>query len=71
MTAQLEILREKKIARAREALERARALRSTRRDFGVDGICQHIADVDGDWIETWLDEASISMKEVRGNVLSV
>lgn len=71
MTAQLEVLREKKIDRAREALERARALRRTRRDFGVDGICQHIADVDGDWIENWSDETSISMKEVRENVLSV
>lgn len=71
MTAQLEILREKKIARAREALERARALRRTRRDFGVDGICQHIPDVDGDWVETWSDKASICMKEVRGNALSI
>lgn len=71
MTAQLEMLREKKLDRARKALERARALRRTRRDFGVDGICQHIADVDGDWIENWSDEASISMKEVRENALSL
>lgn len=71
MTAQWEILREKKLDKAREALERARALRRTRRDFGVDGICQHIADVDGDWIENWSDDASISKKEVRENALSV
>lgn len=71
MTAQLEILREKKLDRARKALERARDLRRTRRDFGIDGICHHITDVDGDWIENWSDEASISMKEVRENALSV
>lgn len=64
MTARLEILKEKK-------LDRARVLRRTRRDLGVDGICQHISNVDGDWIENWSDEASLSMKEVRVNALSV
>ena len=60
MTTCLETLREKKIARAREALERARSLRRGRKEYGIDGICHHIKDVDGDWLEKWSDPSSVS-----------
>lgn len=49
-TVDLEVLREQKISRARKALERARNLRRSRGAMGVNGICQHINDVDGDWL---------------------
>jgi hypothetical protein len=53
MTAQLGSSPEENIAKARAALERARALRHSRRDFGVDGICHYVEDVDGNWLEDW------------------
>lgn len=55
MPTQLEILREQKISKAREALQRVRALRKSTRIFGVDGICQHVEDVDGDWLKDWTE----------------
>lgn len=61
MTTQLEILKQQRISGAREALHRARALRSSRRTLGVDGICQHVKDVDGDWLENWSDEKHTSL----------
>ena len=42
MTTQSVEEREKKISKAMQALERARALERSRRDFGVDGICHHV-----------------------------
>lgn len=61
-TTRLETLREKNIGRAREALERARSLRRARREFGTDGICHQIKDVDGDWLENWSDSSTASLK---------
>jgi uncharacterized damage-inducible protein DinB len=55
MSAELELLKEQKVVRALSALQRARSLRNTRRTIGVSGICQHISDVDGDWLENWTD----------------
>lgn len=55
MSVNLDLLREQKILRALEALQRARSLRHSRGTAGVDGICQHIEDVDGDWLENWTD----------------
>ncbi len=46
-------------ALARLALQRVRALRKTRKQFGVNGIHQHITDVEGDWLEMWELEAYI------------
>ncbi|WP_017652637.1 hypothetical protein [Fortiea contorta] len=43
------------ISRARVALERARALRHSRRVHDVDGIRQFVKDVDGDWLDNWTD----------------
>ena len=60
MTTYLETLREKKSLLAREALERARSLRRARKEFGIDRICHHIKDVDGDWLEKWSDPSSVS-----------
>ena len=53
MTFQLETLKQQRINKARVALQRARALRNSRRAFGMDGISQHIKDVDSDWFENW------------------
>ncbi len=36
-------------------VQRARSLRNARRTLGVSGICEHIEDVDGDWLENWTD----------------
>ncbi len=55
MSAKSEILREQKVVRAVKALQRARSLRNTRITIGVSGICEHIEDVDGDWLESWTD----------------
>lgn len=60
MAAPIETLEEKNIIEARVALETARALRRSRREFGVDGIRHHVKDVDGDWLENW-DSNSISL----------
>lgn len=46
---------EEKIARAREALQRSRELKRSRRAMGVDGIRQFVKDVDGDWLDNWTD----------------
>jgi len=61
MTTQLKNQQEKKISKAMQALERARALNRSRRDFGVDGICRHVRDVDGDWLENWSEGVSVSL----------
>ena len=52
---------EKKTNKAMQALERARALNRSRRAFGVDGICHHVRDVDGDWLENWSEGVSVSL----------
>jgi hypothetical protein len=48
-------LQEEKITRAREALQRSRELKRSRRAMGVDGIRQFVKDVDGDWLDNWTD----------------
>lgn len=60
MTAQTQELRKQKVAKAKEALQRARALRESRKVFGVDGISQLVDDVDGDWLEKWSEEDTLS-----------
>jgi len=55
-TLEREMLREQKINSAREALQRVRALRETRKVTGVEGIRHHVDDVDGDWLENWTVE---------------
>jgi hypothetical protein len=57
-TLQQKAIQEQAISTAREALQRVRALRNTRKLSGVDGICQHIENVEGDWLERWHDEDS-------------
>ena len=59
MTTQTRELR-KHISKAKEALQQARALRESRKVFGVDGISQFVDDVDGDWLEKWSEEDTLS-----------
>lgn len=63
MSGKSEVLREQRFVRASKALQRARSLRSTRRTNGIDGICQHIEDVDGDWLENWTDTENIPIND--------
>jgi hypothetical protein len=50
-------VKEQKITIAREALQRSRELKRSRRAMGVDGIRQFVKDVDGDWLNNWTDTA--------------
>jgi hypothetical protein len=50
---------EQRISRARDALQRARDLRISRRTRGVNGIRQFVKDVDGDWLNDWTDTTVI------------
>ncbi|WP_414544433.1 hypothetical protein [Nostoc sp. CCY0012] len=59
MSYQIEVPKEERITRAREALSRARALRRSRRRMGVDGIHQFVKDVDGDWLENWTETTDV------------
>ncbi len=59
MTAQTKELREQKIDKAKGTLQQARALRESRKVFGVDGISQFVDDVDGDWLEKWSEEDTL------------
>ncbi|MBV9387199.1 MAG: hypothetical protein JOZ78_12310 [Chroococcidiopsidaceae cyanobacterium CP_BM_ER_R8_30] len=36
-------------------------MRQARRELGVNGICHHIEDVDGDWLENWSDPDKVSV----------
>lgn len=44
------------IEAAKAALASVRALRKSRKIAGVDGICDHVKDVEGDWLENWFIE---------------
>lgn len=55
MATESEILKQQRVERAKEALQRARDLRQSRRVMGVDGIHQFVKDVDGDWLNDWTD----------------
>ncbi|MUH00235.1 hypothetical protein F7734_51390 [Scytonema sp. UIC 10036] len=59
MSNQLEALKQQRISRAREALQRSRDLRNSRRTLGVDGIRQFVKDVDGDWLDNWANTTDI------------
>lgn len=59
MTAQTQEHRKQKVGKAKEALQQARALRESRKVFGVDGINQFVDDVDGDWLEKWSEEDTL------------
>lgn len=65
MTAQTEELRKQKISKVKESLQRARALRESRQAFGVNGICQFVDKVDGDWLEKWSEDDT--PQSVRNN----
>lgn len=56
MTTQTKEQRAQTICKAREALQKARALRESRQTLGVDGIRQFVDDVDGDWLENWSEK---------------
>lgn len=51
MTEQTKEIRKQKIDQAKEALQRSRDLRESRKLFGVDGLSQFVDDVDSDWLE--------------------
>lgn len=59
MTAQTKEFSRQKVANAKEALQRARALRESRKVFGIDGISQFVDDLDGDWLEKWSEEDTL------------
>lgn len=42
--------------KAIQALNTARKLGLSRRKYGVQGIILHIKDVDGDWLESWVED---------------
>ncbi|MBD2415309.1 hypothetical protein H6H01_32275 [Nostoc calcicola FACHB-3891] len=69
MSSQLEALKEQRISRAREALQRSRELRRSRRAMGVDGIRQFVKDVDGDWLNDWTD--TTDTKNIRVSYTSI
>lgn len=48
--------------KAREALQRVRALRNSRRLMGVNGIHQFVSGVDGDWMNEWTEVTGIFPK---------
>ncbi|MBR8834118.1 MAG: hypothetical protein DSM106950_08770 [Stigonema ocellatum SAG 48.90 = DSM 106950] len=56
ISANLEAIRDQNITRAKAAIKRVRSIRRSRRSLGVDGICEHVKDVDGNWLENWTDE---------------
>lgn len=60
MTIQTKEFCQQKVDKAKEALQRARALRESRKVFGVDGISQIVDDVEGDWLEKWSEEETLS-----------
>ncbi len=60
MTTQTKEFCKQKVSKAKEALQRARALRESRKVFGVDGISKFVDDVDGDWLEKWYEEDTLS-----------
>jgi hypothetical protein len=46
-------IQKRAIITATQALQKIRALRNARKLSGIDGICQHVEDVEGDWLERW------------------
>ena len=60
MTTQTKEFCKQKVSKAKEALQRARALRKSRKVFGVDGISQFVDDVDGNWLEEWSEADKLS-----------
>lgn len=69
MSAEFEPVISENVARLREALKRARSLRQSLRNSGVDGIYEHVEDVDGDWLENWTDEDIAVMDETASNTV--
>jgi hypothetical protein len=69
MSAEFEPVISENVVRLREALKRARSLRQSLRTSGVDGIYEHVEDVDGDWLENWTDEDIAVMDEVASNTV--
>jgi len=53
MCSPLDAVRQQKVNKVMQSLKRARALVRSREEFGVDGICNFIEGVDGDWLENW------------------
>lgn len=60
MNNQKKTLHKQIVGKEKQAIHRARALRESRKVFGVDGITQLVDDVDGDWLEKWSEEDTFS-----------
>ena len=45
--------REQRLKRVKDSIQRARELVASRSLHGVDGICNFVKDVDGDWLGKW------------------
>lgn len=70
MSANSEPVISENVARAREALQRVRSLRESILSKGIDGIYDHVKDVDGDWLENWTEDAEdIVVDEVTSNTV--
>ncbi len=70
MSANFEPVISENVARVREALKRARSLRQSLRTSGIDGIYEHVSDVDGNWLENWTDtEDILVIHEAATNIL--
>lgn len=57
------------VARVREALKRVRSLRESILAKGIDGIYDHVSDVDGNWLENWTDEDIVVIEEAPSNTM--
>ncbi len=55
-------LHKHKVSKAKEALQRARASRKSRKVFWVDGISQLVDDVNGDWLKKWTEEDTLGVR---------
>ncbi|MEH1814661.1 MAG: hypothetical protein V7K26_30835 [Nostoc sp.] len=62
-------LEKQRVDEARDALQRARDLRHSRRVHGVDGIRQFVKDVDGDWLDNWTDTTITQNDDPKRTVL--
>ncbi|MDZ8071092.1 MAG: hypothetical protein RMY64_36650 [Nostoc sp. DedQUE08] len=63
MSLPMKTAREQKIDEVMQSLQRARDLVRSREEFGVDGIDNFVQNVEGDWLERWPAESSLSLQE--------
>lgn len=71
MSYQVEIPKEQRITRAREALESVRELRRAKKRLGVDAIYEFVKDIDGNWLENWTDTSDGEVTTESVNIASV